>query len=181
MLVLATMDSVHEVRKKQVTQDVARLYEQHADALKRYVRARVESSDDAEDIIQDVFVEMCRGDVIGRAKTNPEAYLLGIARHLVAGHVRKKQRERQARKGVASVLPETSTDASTPGKDIEKIVALLECLSPLDRQALKLRYLQGVTPKEAAAQLGCTPHVFHSRLYRAIKAFHRLVPESERI
>jgi len=175
------MGATEEVRRR-TSRNTTLLYEKYAPCLKRYIRVRVDSSDEAEDIIQDLFVEVCRGDLADRTDVNSEAYLLGMARHLIAKRLRKKERERQAKeKGKIAVPPQEAAEFPTSDVDVERIRMLLETLRPTAREALRLRYLQGLTPKEAARYLGCTETAFHSRLHAAVLAFRALAAKSERI
>ena len=163
-----------------VTRNITQLYEKHGLRLRRYIEARVDCAADAEDILQDVFLAVSRDNVTNRVRPRTEAYLCGIAKHLVAKHLRQKTGERNAReKKRRSSLP-VHTLSRSHDVDIERIRILLERLPSTSREALKLRYLEDLAPKDAAARLGCSDHAFHQRLHAAIKALRVLALKSER-
>lgn len=171
------MDSTQEVGRRRASQDITSLYQKHAGGLKRYVRRRVDSDEEAEDIVQNLFLGVCQGDAISEANANSEAFLLGIARHLVAKHLRKKQSDRRARRVRSATESQFAPEACPSDGDVEKIRTLLERLPPTAREALRLRFVRGLTAKEAAARLGCSKHAFQQRLHAAVKAFRTLALE----
>ena len=173
------MDSTGEIRRERGSPNVVPLYEKHAGRLTRYVRARVDSAAEAEDIVQEVFLQICQGDVIGRAKVNPEVYLLGIARHLVAKHLRQKKSEREARQVRVHTQSQTQINSGVVDIDVAEMSYLLKRLSPMAREAIRLRYVQGCGSREAARRLGCSENAFHVRLHRALKALRELIRPGE--
>ena len=152
-----------------IEHDITSLYERYSVRLTRYARVRVGSEEEAEDIVQGVFLELCRGEALPRAGTNVEAYLLGIAAHLVARHIRRKQKDERIARAEPFRYHGPVGQASSPQRDVERIQALLERLSPKAREALRLRFIEGMTPKEAAVRLGCSEHTFCQRVHDAVK------------
>ncbi len=72
---------------------VGEIYELFLDRIFRFVRFRVSSSEDAEDIAQEVFMKMWRGLGNYRADGAPfEAWLYKIARNSVIDHYRRQKR-----------------------------------------------------------------------------------------
>lgn|GEM_PF-6603584 len=72
------------VRKKD-KEALGRLHTIYYPQLKRYIASRVGSVEDAEDLAQSVFFELCKG--------NAEAYLFGIAKNLINLYYRSKSRQ----------------------------------------------------------------------------------------
>lgn len=68
--------------------DIARIYENEAPKLRRYFRARLRSSDEAGDLVQEAFARLLR--VMGReTPSRPAAYLQRIARNLLFNRTKR--------------------------------------------------------------------------------------------
>lgn len=157
-----------------IEHDITSLYERYSVRLTRYARVRVGSEEEAEDIVQSVFLELCRGKAVPRTAENVEAYLLGIAAHLAARHIRRKQRQKRIARAEPFRYHGPVGQASPSQRDAERIQMLLARLSPKAREALKLRFIEGMTPKEAGAKLGCSEHTFCQRVHDAVRALREL-------
>jgi RNA polymerase sigma factor (sigma-70 family) len=157
--------------------DIITLYRQYADRLKRYVRLHVRNPEEVDDIIQNVFLELCKPKTLRQVNKDAGAYLFGTARHLVARHLRQKQKERPIpwEESLQSLPLPRSVDSAA--SNVRRIQSLLKQLSPTAREALRLRYLDEMSCKEAAARTGCSEHAFHMRLHRAICGLRGLVPD----
>jgi RNA polymerase sigma factor (sigma-70 family) len=72
-------------------------YEEHFDAVQRFVARRVGSPELAADLTADVFVAAIESAGRYRADRGaPAAWLYGIARHVVAAELRRERRARGA-------------------------------------------------------------------------------------
>lgn len=88
-------------------------YRDHVEAVQRFVARRVETPEDAADLTADIFLAAIAAsrDYRGEAAA-PLAWLYGIARRVVAGHLRSTARARRARArlDVREMLDDESTD-----------------------------------------------------------------------
>lgn len=155
--------------------DITTLYRQHADRLKRYIRLRVQSADEVEDIVQTIFLELCRPGALEKVEKDVDAYLFGTARHVIAQHFKRKQRGHVSSWDESREPVSPPAESNSPACDVERIHALLKRLPPKACEALRLRYLDGLTSKEAATVAGCSEHTLYVRLYRAIRSLRGLV------
>lgn len=149
--------------------DISSLYENHRARLRRYAYRHVGSVEDAEDIVQGVFLEFCESNVSCNPKADVQAYLLGIAKHLVVRHIHLKRRAQRIACSEAFRRNRPTTESCSSHLDLEKIETLLERLSPKARESLVLRFGEGMTPKAAAVRLGCSEHAFRQRVYHALR------------
>jgi RNA polymerase sigma-70 factor (ECF subfamily) len=70
----------------------APLYERYRDRVYWYVRTRTASSEDAADLLQQVFLQaLDRIDQYSPQKGPFVAWLFGIARHVVSSHNRRRR------------------------------------------------------------------------------------------
>jgi RNA polymerase sigma-70 factor (ECF subfamily) len=132
-----------------------RIYEEHREAVRAYVRRRAPEAV-VDDIVADVFVVCLR-----RIAAVPEPalpWLYAVARRTLANERRK--REREAPRGAAVAFdPEPVGDAALAASFAE--------LSDRDREVLRLVAWEGLSLKEAATVLGCSAIAARVRFHRA--------------
>lgn len=137
--------------------------------LHEFVARRVPPQD-AEDVLQDVFVRIQRGLGEVRDDERMAGWMYRIARHAIADHYRKPAARREHAVADLSELPlavEADGDAEPPGGLVHAMIQFMQALSPEDREALELTDLQGVTQVEAARRLGLSVPGMKSRVQRA--------------
>lgn len=69
------------------------LYIKYYRCIKRFIASCIDSVTDAEDLAQDVFLELCKGNEGHKEYRNVEAYLFDIAKNLVGQYCRSKSRQ----------------------------------------------------------------------------------------
>jgi len=150
-------------------EDLAPLYRQFHAQLQRWTATHVGSLEEAEDIVQNVFLSMCRRGGTDQVRGDVRAYLFGITRKLIAQYFRQKRQKPEAAQ--IEWLDELPAQPSCDQNQlqIEQIKGLLERLAPKSREALKLRYVIGMRPKEAAEHIGCSRNVFYQRVHSAVE------------
>lgn len=155
--------------------------------IKRYIASRINSSADAEDLAQNVFVELCSSD--GKHLTDvhsAEAYLFGIARNLVRQHHRAtakspKQLDTPAIEAIAADhrhrthLPPTPLAGPDDTQDL--ILKALNRLAPAARQALRLAIIDEMPPDQAARKANCSLNAFYQRLHVVRETLRQLLAE----
>lgn len=126
------------------------------------------------DLTSDTFVEaMTSYATFDPAKGNIRGWLFAIARRVYARHCARAAHQQDAarRNGGRRVLDTdeiaellTRIDAEQAGREL---IGRLGELSAVDRAAIELVDLVGLTPKEAAAALEVSPGALRVRLFRA--------------
>jgi RNA polymerase sigma-70 factor (ECF subfamily) len=153
-----------------------RFHEQFEDYLFNYIARKVERPEDAEEILQDVFVSAIYSLPSFSGRALLKSWLTSIARHEIADFYRKQKIKRI----LFSRLPilETIADqALSPEMALEereikeKIVSCFLSLSEGYRQVLRLKYIEGYTAKKIAFLTGKSVKAVESRLGRARHAF----------
>lgn len=144
----------------------AELYDRFGGALYRAARTMLRSSADAEDAVQDVFVNLVRGrERLGEVDNLP-AYLFTSLRHVASQRLARRERERQAMR----LLSEVARDACagpTAGTD-EQLERALSDLPDEQREVLALKIDGGLTFAEIAAVLGVSLNTAASRYRYAL-------------
>jgi RNA polymerase sigma-70 factor (ECF subfamily) len=129
----------------------------------------------AEDLTQETFLaavgELRKGVLVEA----PVSWVLGIARHKLVDHYRSEAR-RERRLEVAWQAEEI--EARLADADDEearrRALAALDGVPALQRAALVLRYLDGLSVPEVAAALGRSVEAAESLLARGRESFKRL-------
>ena len=152
------------------------LLELYDDALSHvygYLLARCGDSVLAEDLTSDSFLAAVHAVRKPGAPDPSIAWLIGIARHKLADHWRRAEREQRGLR-LAGVEPASVDDPWETAIDRIRAREVLDLLGPHHRAALTLRYLDGLPVPEVARYLDRTVHATEALLVRARAAFRRL-------
>ena len=145
------------------------------DGLRAYLRPLLPPAD-ADDVAQDVCLEVLANPAILLRGDEPGAYLRGIARHLASRHRRRYQRHHALEELVelawqaAPVPPESGTETEP------EQAALRACLGELNerlRGMFDLRYQQGLNAREVGERLGLSSEGVRMALMRGRQALAR--------
>ncbi len=154
---------------------LATLYLKYHKQIESYIASYISSATDTEDLAQEVFIQLCAGKGHYDGRTEVKSYLLGIARNIIRRYYRRKRKISSS-----ETVFIRSIDTIRPGYDIhqqfERITEdAITRLHPKERQAIRLRFVEGLGPKEAAKKAGCSIGAFYKRLERAEKAMREAV------
>ncbi len=150
------------------------VYRDHVTPVWRYVRLRVPSDSDAEDVTSQVFEKALtswssydagRGSVVG--------WLIGIARHAVADWWRKHGRELPVdevhQAGGAPMVAEDDPEGEALRRlGADEVRRQLGVLTAREREAVALRFGSELTSAEIGAVLGVSPSAARMLVHRAI-------------
>ncbi|HEY8304539.1 MAG TPA: RNA polymerase sigma factor [Solirubrobacteraceae bacterium] len=154
--------------------DFERVYRSQVGAVTAYFARRSREPQTVADLTADTFLEAMRSYAsFDPRRGDVRPWLFAIARHVYAKHSERGTRERDAaaRHGGRRPLDANETeeleqriDAARRGREL---VARLNTLSPLEREAIELVDVAELTPKEAAKALGVSSGGLRVRLSRA--------------
>lgn len=146
------------------------VYDQYADAIFRFCALKVSRREVAEDITQETFTRFWQSLRSGQEMRNDRALLYTIARNLVIDWYRKKK------ESSLDALQEQGIDFAgsehtriTEFAEAAEVLAIIEELDEPAREALLLRYVEGLSPSDIASMTGESPNVISVRINRAIK------------
>jgi RNA polymerase sigma-70 factor (ECF subfamily) len=145
--------------------ELQRLY---LDDVWRYVSARLDRKEDAEDVTMDVMAaafERLRRD---QAVAEPRLWLLTIAKNKVADALRRRYRRRE------TLL--VDGDAAHGPDHLRRFAvnSVLDKMAEDQSQALVLKYVNGLSTEEVGAVLKRSPEAANSLLQRARQSFREL-------
>lgn len=159
---------------------VQEFYERFAPRLFRFIRRKIASEQDVEEIAQDTLFAFLEGirDFTGRSSLN--TYLCSIAGNKIVDFYRKKRLARIVFSQLPEGLEPFISELADPQKILDnsllrqKIVSVLSLLSPRYRKIIHLKYIEGRSVVEIAQILSLSFKSAESILFRARKAFVKI-------
>jgi len=144
---------------QRVPEALEALYDRHARAVYSLVLRIAQQAANAEEIVQDIFLQLWRKAHLYQPSRGPlEPWLFTLARHRALDFMRLK-RERQRRReetldvqpvAVAAPNPEFIVDRE---RRAERVRALMRSLPESQRRAIELAFFEGMTHSEVSATL----------------------------
>lgn len=145
-------------------------YRKYYPRLLAYVRQRVRTQEDAEEIVQDTFVGFLDSLPIFSFRSSLWTFLVSIARHEIADYFRKMYAKR-AIKYVPFMEQVISAPVYSGQETAELFEQTLTRIKPRDKRILLWKYEQRMPVQEIAERLGVGVKAAESRLFRARQAF----------
>lgn len=145
-----------------------RIWREFGDDLHRFILRRVDSPEDAEDLLQETFLKIHRKLGTLHDSERLSAWIYQIARNTITDHHRRQRAVEPLPKGG---IEDFMVDQGEFGNDVEQIVGgwlrpMVETLPERYRQALWLTEFEGLTQKEMAEQLDLSYSGAKSRVQR---------------
>lgn len=142
------------------------IWNEHRTRLLTFVRRRVASFDDAEDLVQDILLKAARHTDQLQSESRLQAWLYRIARNAIADYYRAARPETEV---IAEDLAEERTTPDAIADIAECIEPFIQDLEPAYRDALVLADLHRLPQSEVAQRLGISLSGAKSRIQRARK------------
>jgi len=148
----------------------------HEGELRGYLRHRMRNADDAEDLLQEVFLKALRQGGRFCDIDNARAWLFQVARNALADRLRVVREQVPLPSDDELVMP--TRDESAPVEDLSQCLPrVLAELSADDRLAITLCDLSGVSQQALADQLGISLPGAKSRVQRARSRLRKRLTE----
>lgn len=165
-----TVSDVSPAAPADVRQRLVELYDTALREVYGYLVPRCGSPTVAEDLTSETF--LAAADAVQHRPPDDltVAWLIGIARHKLADHWRRRAREERVLTAV-DAEPEDADDRWDVTLDAIAARRTLAALGPHHRGALTLRYVDGLPVREVAECLGRTEKATEVLLVRARAAF----------
>jgi RNA polymerase sigma-70 factor (ECF subfamily) len=160
--------------------EFAALVEEYADRLLRYAFRKVGNSQDAEDIVQDVFARLFAGGRQG-AVVAVGPYLYRSVGNACTDHLRRRGRSAvvhgQAGFERLSTAGEGPPESAQAAEEGDRAEALLGRLPPEQAEAVRLRVFDGLRLDEIADVMDCPINTVSSRLRYGFRKLRDAVGE----
>ncbi len=135
--------------------------------LQQFIRRRVSDDATAEDLLQDVFLDIHQHIDSLRDVKKLESWIYQVTRNAIIDYYRSRRATTTLEEPEALQLPEELPDEDIITELLPSVRAMVLSLPAKDRQALILTEYQGLTQKELADRLGISLSGAKSRVQRA--------------
>ena len=175
----------HEVRESLVARARNRdvdaweaLYRLSYPGLRAYAARRV-GPDLADDVVSEVMERAVASLDRYESGRSFNAWLYGIARHVIGDMGRKRKRWERQPPHVSESAEQSPSEALELNAEHAEIVDAFARLSDRDREVLELRVVAGLTAEQVGAVLGMKPDAVRTAQSRALARLRKLVAESD--
>lgn len=155
--------------------DFIKAYDEHADALFRHCLFKVHDREIAKDILQDTFTKVWGYIAKGKEIDNMRAFIYKVLNNLVVDEYRKKKNSS------LDIMAEDGFDPKAENlskiedvMDGERAIALLSKLDDRYKDALFLRYVNGLEISEIAEITGDAENTVSVHIHRGLKKLKEL-------
>ena len=159
-------------------------YDKWADAIFRFAYFRVYNRESAKELMQEAFCRAWQYVVDGKEIDNLRALLYQIARNLIIDQSRKKQAVSLDQMKEKGFEPSNILDniEKRLDQDMEWRAAMagLDRLEPEYREAVELRYVAGLRPREIAKIIGQNVNVVSVRINRGVQKIKQYLAEDKK-
>lgn len=162
--------------------DTEQIWSEFGDRLRAFIRRRVDSAADAEDILQDVFLRIHRHAGSLEHQERLVSWLFQVTRNAITDYYRAPVRRRELPAGAPPDLEQAVVPAGAWIEDGDEVSGqagreLAHCLRPMlsrlpphYREAVTLIDLDGLSQQDAAIQAGLSLSGMKSRVQRGRRA-----------
>lgn len=156
------------------------IFYKHSDKLHRYVRSRINNADDADDLMQDVFLRLLEypGEIMAGSAGN---LAFSIASHAINDYLRHQY----VKTSVHSQLSVTQTGVTNEtentivGRDMQRLETRQLNSMPRQRKLIYImRVHQGKNTKEIAEALKISPRTAENHFYIGIRQMRAFFSEA---
>lgn len=139
----------------------------------RFLRKRVGSREEAEDILQEAYLRGMGGMGALREREKVTAWFTRILKNALTDHYRRRSTERRAMERLAAETSEFSPDEALAEEVCSCVNDLLPTLKPEYAEAIRRVDLGGARVSDFARDAGLSPGNASVRLHRARGAMRR--------
>ncbi len=133
---------------------MAALYDRYSSIVYSVALRVLQDTAAAEDVLQDVFVQLWRKPgAFDASRGNMAAWLAVIARHRAIDALRRRRPENDIEGIVVAVEPDLAS-AADRSRSMDRVRGALQTMPAPQRAALEMAYFEGLTHSEIAEKTG---------------------------
>jgi len=166
--------------RKPALQEFGRLFEEHYDLVYRTAYSVTRTPEDAEDVVQAIFLQLLRRESLPDLATNPKGYFYRAAVNFSLKTIRSRQRQILTGNSEQFESAGSLTTHSENEEDLDRLLwkAIAE-LHEAAAQILVLRYIHGYGLGDIAKLLGTTRSTVAVSLFRSRARLKKLIRASQ--
>lgn len=155
----------------------------HEPAVRRWLRARLQSPEDIDDLVQEAYAKLASLssiDHIGRA----DSFFFRIVHNLLVDrirHARVVRIEAATEMDLSSVYTEEPSPERITGarRELARVAELIDALPDRCRKIFTLRKIEGVSQREIAVRLGISESVVENEGARGLRLIMKALREQQ--
>ena len=158
------------------------LFDEYGKRLYHFAYGYLKSKDDAEEIVQEVFLKVWRNRKQLKPDLSFKAYIFKIAYHHILEILKQINRSQAYRHEIIDESIFFNDDTNTRLNYqmlLEKVESLIQKLPSRQKEILLKRKKEGIPVKEIATQLGVSPKTVENHLTQALKSIKKDLGEEE--
>jgi len=161
----------------QVVQQYEDIFKEHARMVYRTAYGVTGSHEDAEDVLQAIFLALVRREFPSRFESNPAAYLYRAAVNSSLNTIRSRRRQALVYDDrlLEAAHASGSEDHFDPELRHQQLYEAMAELKPDHAQILILRYMHGKTDAEIANMFGVSRGTIAIKLFRSRARLRKLL------
>jgi RNA polymerase sigma-70 factor (ECF subfamily) len=167
--------------RKPASQEFGQIFREHYDLIYRTAYSITRTAEDAEDVVQTIFLRLLRRESLPDLTSNPKGYFYRAAVNLSLKTIRSRQR--QVLTGDSEHFEaDRDTTAGSDEEDEELDRRLWRAIAELNEgaaQTLVLRYIHGHSLAGIAKLLGTTRSTVAVSLFRSRARLKKLIRASQ--
>lgn len=162
--------------------EFTKAYDEYADAIFRHCYFRISDRERARDLMQETFVKTW-GYILQKGKgiDNLRAFLYKTANNLIIDEYRKAKGNRSLESmqedGFQVGVKEMITGRVSNKLQAERILEIVKKIDKKYRDAVIMRYMDGLSPKEIAEITGQTQNNISVRITRGVKQLRKILKD----
>jgi RNA polymerase sigma-70 factor (ECF subfamily) len=166
--------TVTHIERSPWAEELERVFEEHYQLVYRTARSLTGNSQDAEDVLQTIFLRLLTCEIPPDLKKDPEPYLYRAAFNLSMNVIRSRQRQvlTDDFKPFETIQAATTNDTEENDSRLHRAIAQL---NPAAAQIVILRYVHNKNLAEIARLMGTTRSTVAVSLFRSRSRLKRLM------
>jgi RNA polymerase sigma-70 factor (ECF subfamily) len=162
-----------------LTEQLEQVFREHYQLVYRTAYGVTGNREDAQDILQTVFLRLLRRELVPDPKKNPKAFLYRAAVNLALNTVRQRQRYVLVEGVEEFERLAAAAEPNPTGGLHQRLYAAIAELDPESAQILILRYVHDYSIAEIANLLGKSRSMVAVRLFRSRARLKQLTQEGK--
>jgi RNA polymerase sigma-70 factor, ECF subfamily len=151
------------------------LYDRYRNRVYAYAVSRA-GRQLADEVVSEVFLVAWRR--LDQLPPDPLPWLLVTARNVIGSEFRAAVRQESLAAELASWGSAVASDIADEVSERQAVLRALAALSEADRELLTLSAWHGLSPRDAAAVVGCSTATYFVRLHRARRRLEQAMTDN---
>jgi RNA polymerase sigma-70 factor (ECF subfamily) len=167
-----------DVNTNPLTQEFEQIFREHSQLVYRTAFGVTGNAEDAEDVLQTIFMRLMRHGMPPNLQNNPKAYLYRAAVNVSLSTIRSRWRRVMTDDLEGLANSENAALSRDMGDIRERLLATLDVMTKTDSAAVEmliLRYVHNYSDADIAKTLGKTRGSVAVRLFRARARLKKLM------